>query len=62
MKIYNIFKELIKEEEEEPKNGFHTEYYYNRTKKSKIHYFDGVPDGHAEYYYDNGEVYEEGNN
>ena len=55
MKIYNILKEIIKEQEEEPKNGFHYEYSGDR-KWGKIHYSDGVPDGYAEYYgYQGGE-------
>jgi len=58
MKIYNILKEIIKEqeeEEEEPKNGFHYEYSGNWIM-GKIHYSDGVPDGYAEYYgYGSGE-------
>jgi len=51
MKIYNVLKEILKEqEEEEPKNGFHYEYFHDGQLMSKIHYFDGEKDGFAEYY------------
>jgi len=56
MKIYNVLKEIIKEQEEqeeEPKNGFHITHEKNPSFSSKIHYLDGEPDGPAEYYYNN---------